>query len=424
MTDLSNIQTSGAIYTPSISRSYAKYAIENSSNFRNGNLPGGIAMSDLNFLDPKSKLFHISHVLYSAGQAMGKKGTCMIQTRDRKCTKVIGDSGGYQFITGNLVWEGDRTRARVLDWLETYCDISMTLDIPTACIGNPKSQFQTFDVCLDTTLENLRYFKQNRKGSTKFLNVLQGRNHSEAMRWYNAVKEYRFDGFAFGGHTRVDLASVLRRLIRLRDDKLLEKESWLHFLGIGTLSMSCLLTTLQTELRKTGLDELKISYDTSSPFLMAGKYQRGFTFPKYDKNGFAMSSAEMPIDRANVGSETDFPFLSAIGKRLTIGDICVRNKQSRGNTWDDLSWMMIANHNLECLLRSIDQAQKLIDLETIDAQKWCPLELLNAQKAIRTVLRSETPFDDITKNARKLKCLVNGKASELNDLAIPGEDNR
>ena len=175
---------------------------------------------------------------------------------------------------------------------------------------------------------------------------------------------------------------------------------------------------------ENGPDELKISYDTSSPFLMAGKYQRGFTFPKYDKNGFSMSAAEMPVDRANVGSQRNFPFLSAIGKRLTIGDICVKNKRSRGNTWDDLSWMLIANHNLDCLLRSIDQAQKLIDLETIDAQKWCPLELLNAQKAIRTVLRSQTPFDEITNNARKLKCLVNGKASKFDDLQSPGEENR
>ena len=251
MTDLSIIQTAGAIYTPSVPPVYAELVMKDPCSVRDGNLPGGITLDDLNFLNPNSNLFHISHVLYSAGQAIDKKNRCMIKARDKKRTTVIGDSGGYQIVSGILPWKGDQTRQKVLDWLETHCDIAITLDVPTASINDPKSQFQTYRLCLDTTIESLRYFRQHRSNSEiVFLNVLQGRDPDEAEHWYNTVKDYRFEGWAFAGDTCRDLASVLRRLILMREEDRLDKESRIHFLGTSQLEIACLLTTLQEALRR------------------------------------------------------------------------------------------------------------------------------------------------------------------------------
>lgn len=402
MTNLATIQTSGAIYTPAISKSYATFVMKDESLVRNGNLPAGISVSDLNFLDPQSKLFHISHALYSAGQAMSGRSPCMVTNRDRENTTIIGDSGGYQIISGGLQWEGDVTRRKVLNWLEVHCDVAMTLDIPTASVTHPDSEFATFDECLDTTVENLCYFRENRRGSTRFLNVLQGQTRHEAKRWYRAVREFEFDGWAFGGDTKLDLISVLRRLICMRDEHRLEEENWIHFLGTSQLSVACVLTTLQEQLRKNVGSNITVSYDTSSPFIMAGK-KNGYTFPTLTKAGFSMGASRMPVERANVGSLKPFPFSSAVGEKLTLGDLCVNNGDFQDSPWDDVSWRLIANHNLDLLLRSISKAQRVYNLEVRDALECCPLKLVRARESIKEVFQSETPFDVIIDNTADLQ---------------------
>lgn len=115
-------------------------------------MPSGLSMSDLNFLDPNSSLFNVSHVMSSAGHAMGQRGPCIITERDRSNTTVIGDSGGFQIIGGVLKWEGDQTREQILRWLEATADWAMTLDVPTRAVENPKSGYKTFRDCLTATI--------------------------------------------------------------------------------------------------------------------------------------------------------------------------------------------------------------------------------------------------------------------------------
>ncbi len=410
MTDLSTIQKAVAMYTPSVPPMYAEYVVKDPSSLRDGNLPAAVTLDDLNFLNPNSSLFHIDHVLYSAGQAMGNTKPCMIKARDKNHTTVIGDSGGYQLISGDLTWQGDQTRKKVLDWLETHCDIAMTLDVPTASIRNPKSQFQSYELCLETTMESLEYFRRHRNenSKTRFLNVLQGRDRPEAKSWFIKVKDYRFEGWAFAGDCRLDFVSVLRRLIQLRDEDRLESENWIHFLGTSQLEIACLLTTLQRALRSHVNQDITVSYDTSSPFIMGGK-KSGYTFPSFSTKGFRMSSARMPVDRKNVGSSKRFPFPSSIGDKLTLGDLCVKDKMFQDSPWDGLSSMLVANHNLETLLTSIQTAHRLHDLEASDAEKFCPVNLIRAREAIEEVFESETPFQVITDNRKTLESFSSQK---------------
>ena len=160
-----------AIYVPSVSAGYAKdiYA----QNWQRP-LPNGIGSADLNFLDPQNKLFRISHAMTSAGQALNQNKPCIITERNRMSTLVIGDSGGYQIATNQLLINGDRDRFKILRWLEKTADIAMTLDVPTGPVLKGRYAFQSTKDCLSATLEHLEYFHCNRvPGKIRSLNLLQ-----------------------------------------------------------------------------------------------------------------------------------------------------------------------------------------------------------------------------------------------------------
>ena len=122
-----------------------------------------------------------------------------------------------------------------------------------------------------------------------------------------------------------------------------------------------------------------------------------------------MSSARMPVDRKNVGSSKRFPFSSSIGDKLTLGDLCVKNEMFQDSPWDGLSSMLVANHNLETLLTSIQTAHRLHELESSDAEKFCPVRLIRAREAIEEVFESETPLDVIADNRKTLGSFCNQK---------------
>ena len=71
--------------------------------------------------------------------------------------------------------------------------------------------------------------------------------------------------------------------------------------------------------------------------------------------------------------------------------------------------MLVANHNLETLLTSIQTAHRLYDLEPSDAEKFCPVRLLQAREAIEEVFESETPFEMITDNRKALESFAGQK---------------
>ena len=155
----------------------------------------------------------------------------MIQKRDRETSFILGDSGGYQIATGVIQcdWKNfksnDDLRKMMLTWLEHTCDYSMILDVPTLAAAPPlnaKTGLRDWVDCLDYTIHNNDYFVKHRTGNTKFLNVLQGNNEQQANDWYGAVKNYPFEGWAMAGYNMKQLHLALRRLIVLRDEKMLE----------------------------------------------------------------------------------------------------------------------------------------------------------------------------------------------------------
>jgi hypothetical protein len=78
-----------------------------------------------------------------------------------------------------------------------------------------------------------------------------------------------------GGQNMCDIHLVLKRLVALKFDGLLEKgqQDWMHFLGTSKLEWATLLTDVQRAVRKYHNENFTISFDCASPFLATANGQ-------------------------------------------------------------------------------------------------------------------------------------------------------
>jgi len=303
--DLTATQNDYAVFLPATSGFYATFiGKQRYSNYVDpARLPTSFTngVESLNYLEPEKGLFYYNWCLYSAGHAnldISKQDEAedMFRNRDRTTSWVLGDSGGFQI--GKGVWEGDwknpncpkaqKKREQVLAWMDAYMDYGMCLDIPAWVCRSPEGQkatgIRTYEEAVDATYINNEYFVNNRNGNCKFLNVLQGENHAQADDWYNRMKKYcdpniygdkAFNGWAMGGQNMCDVHLILKRLVTLRFDGLLEqgKQDWMHFLGTSKLEWAVLLTDIQRAVRKYHNPNFTISFDCASPFLATANGQ-------------------------------------------------------------------------------------------------------------------------------------------------------
>ncbi|CAH0343148.1 hypothetical protein [Rhizobium sp. CECT 9324] len=291
----------------------------------------------------------------------------------------------------------------MLRWLETHSDYSMSLDFPTGGItpGNVAMHAERliaeghnldamcaanglsldFNACLKQSLLNLDYFVQNRKsGATELLNVLQGRNEAESKAWYEAVKGYGLEGWAFAGAHQSSFSLLLNRLHDMRNDGLLQTAKWIHILGISTPFIAYLFNALQRCVTEMNPD-LQITFDTAGPFISAAKFQSLMTH-RLDKTGWTFSTVSMPKEgspldtrtlnelaweiaqrrpRAKRAEQTLYaiPASTTVGARVKVNDICVGSNGS--SDLDNDSIMILMNHNAEAYLRVFKQVNRIFD---------------------------------------------------------------
>ena len=419
------------------------------SEFENG--PEG-----LNFLNKDESYFYYPDALYSAGHAQlntQKSFTeeSMIQQRDRTNTFILGDSGGFQIGKGviNFDWEhfwekqgdagyigkADKTRMAILNWLEFTADYSMVLDLPTwaaAPINQKRTGLKDFNDCLKGTLFNNEFFLKHRQGKTKFLNVLQGGNNVDADIWYEAVKHYPFEGWAFGGNNMKDADLMLRRLITLRDEKLLEPgRDVIHFLGTSKLELACLLTAIQRNIRKHVNANMRVTFDCASPFL-ATAYGQVYTQHVHTNKRFSYIMDKAVDDKRLARSTTPFPWGSPIAERITIGDVCWyrpgdTNKFGKEckTSWDSFSYAIMMAHNVYQHIESVQRANALNDNAceiykpdpghwtkskgaASEFSSWVPRNVIYITELVNRVFTSETPFTELDR-AQALLADFNGK---------------
>jgi len=298
-----------------------------------------------------------------------------------------------------LIDAAQKKREAVLKWLDGICDYGMTLDIPTWVIHDKKAGeacgINTLQEAVDATKYNNEYWMNNRRGvkngGMKILNVLQGANHADADRWYDMMKQYcdpaiypttHFNGWSMGGQNMCDVHLVLRRLVALRHDNLLQTgiHDWMHFLGTSRLEWAVLLTVIQRAVRKYVNPNFTISFDCASPFLATanGQVYHHIDLPHNGKWCYRMS----PIaDDKKYSTDTrsyrdavlqdklvDHFDESPISAQCQIKDICIykpgdlnKNGKEGKTSWDSFSYMLLMGHNVWTHIEAVQRANREFD---------------------------------------------------------------
>jgi hypothetical protein len=241
------------------------------------------------------------------------------------------------------------------------------------------------------TYINNDWFIQNRNGNCKFLNVLQGENHTDAEDWYQRMKKYsdpkqypseHFNGWSMGGQNMCDIHLVLKRIIALRYDGLLEKgvQDYMHFLGTSKLEWACLLTDIQRAVRKHHNENYTITFDCASPFLATANGQiyiqnetedrSKWTYrmvPSVDNKKYATDSRLFRDAVLQDGIFKNFEN-SPITAELKVSDVCIYapgdlNKIGKeGKTsWDSFSYAIQMGHNVWSHINAVQEANRQYD---------------------------------------------------------------
>jgi hypothetical protein len=417
-------QSQYAVFLPAISGFYATFV----GKQRNGpyvdpaRMPAGLSdMEMMNWLNSQKALFPYRWSLYSGGHAnldLAKQDWSEDMIRNREPgTFMLGDSGGFQIAKG--LWEGDwransgcakaqKKRAAVLAWLDGVSDYGMILDIPTWVIHDKKAsracQITTLQEAVDATKFNNQYFMAHRKGKenggARFLNVLQGDNHTSAEQWYQEMKDFcdpakypttHFDGWAMGGQNMCDVHLVLKRLVALRHDNLLQQgqHDWMHFLGTSKLEWAVLLTVIQRAIRKYVNPNFTISFDCASPFLATanGQVYHHIDLAHNEKWCYRMSpiadDKKYSTDTRPYGTAVVADGLidhfdeSPISRLLTMKDVCIYkpgdlNKIGKeGKTsWDSFSYALLMGHNVWMHLEAVQRANRTFDSGSWPYMMW------------------------------------------------------
>lgn len=409
-----------AVYLPAMQYHYAS-AVDNNKLLKGRDFPKELKLTDLDFLNTKSKLWHYGYALYSAGQftdALPK--ACAVTNRDKNKTTVLGDSGGFQIGKGTLrgtehlkraktsaevcqLWrESGDIRKWIVQWLEANSDYAMTIDMPlwAQSPSNSKTPFHKCSVqeLIDLSIGNLEFIKRNARGKTKWLNVLQGTTEQDSKQWWNAVKGYRMGGWALAGNVgwRGGLENVLRYVLTMRDDNAFDKgQDWMHVLGVSQPTWAVLLTAIQRAIRQhCDNDKFRVSYDSASPFQAGGRYQKVVRYPKFTKDvaSWAMTMHEAPVNPiyADSGSDYHFPYSSPIGDLLTLNHLNIRGGEFQRGAYDTVSNHLLTNHNVWVYVRSFLEANELTFMRASEADKAVPQNLIDMCAFIEHILGEDT----------------------------------
>jgi hypothetical protein len=394
--DLSQRVEGYAVYLPAIQPGSAAEVISEQPMRTSGSSRVPLRMSALNWLDPSNSHWHYRWCLASAGNFMGNPQDNAVNTAHPR-TVIFGDSAGYQIGTGKLpeikpwlgfrdnpqeivaAWSSSDLPIRIMRWLETNCDYGMTIDMPLWARmptreGTP-FHYLSEEQLIALTVANLELMskRRDRQSRCKFLNVLQGYTPSGSddgffaseERWFAAVKDYEFEGWALGGEVgaRGGLRRVLRRLLLLRDEGLLDApRNWCHVLGVSTTIWAVCLSAIQRAIRASTNPEFTISFDSASPYLTGGRYNR-YAIPPVlseDMDGWLIRSEKLPTGYtvANDPVLRPFPASSPIASMFSLQDLNPRNGSFEAKTMDLLGDQVLLNHNVYVYVKAMIEANE------------------------------------------------------------------
>jgi len=434
-----------ALYLPSIQMNSAINIVsDDDRTLRDAALPHNLHATDLNFLDKDNKYWHYKYCLATAATFKNEKRGNAVAYKDAS-TFVLGDSGGFQIGSGTLddtrkwkrhqtdtdritsLWRSSEIKRSIMKWLDTSCDYGMTLDMPLWAM---KPQFRNspfhhlnLQQLTELTEENLKFMQSERGkyGSCKLLNVLQGEDDAQEKYWYDAVTKYQFEGWAFAGEVgrRGGIYRAVRMFLQLREDKLLDKGyDWVHMLGLSTMNWCPLLTKIEWIIRKSVNSNFKISTDSSSPYMNAGKLSKYNWLNTYGANirrdwstsavkiptgyGYANFPNRMPLNTANP-PHLPKPLLSPIASMLSVQDLNFKTDEMEKRRLDIFADEVLVNHNVFTYVQSVIKANEAV----FGANPTAPQSMMEAVGALDEIFAASdwrTALDerkDILKRAAK-----------------------
>jgi len=381
---MSIISNAYAVYLPAVNLNYARTV----TTIPDGRvLPKALTLDDFAFWKVGSALWHHPQFLHSIGQySVGTDPNNAVTWRGPFEGALFGDSGGFQIGNGKLkglnglvsgltgqaacaAWrQSFYVRKWIVDWLETYTNYAMTIDMPLWATSSRKSN-SPFHNCTQKqltqlTVENLQYIDNRRQGRTKWLNVIQGLDAQGMIKWWNAVKWFDCAGYAFSVESakKTGLRGVLEPLLAMRDEGAFQKgRDWLHMLGSSRVSWAVMYTAIQRAIRSTANSKLRVSFDSASPFQQGSRYELHTISPSFgpNLNDWRFSNAPAPQSHLHVGSSASLPFSSPVADMLTLGDLNVNADKFAPNHLDQLSHLYLMNHNTWVYLSAFQEANDL-----------------------------------------------------------------
>jgi hypothetical protein len=205
------------------------------------------------------------------------------------------------------------------------------------------------------------------------------------MKKYCDPKQYpetHFNGWSMGGQNMCDIHLVLKRLVALRFDGLLEKgvHDYMHFLGTSKLEWATLLTDIQRAIRKHHNPNFTVTFDCASPFLATANGQVYCQVETEDRSKWVyrmvpsiddkkLATDNTPFAEAFVREGKHDSFLdSPITQGLLAKDICkyqpgdLNKIGKEGKTsWDSFSYAILMGHNVWMHINAVQEANRQYD---------------------------------------------------------------
>ena len=155
---------------------------------------------------------------------------------------LMADSGGFQCATIGAKLDP----LEILKWQEVNANIAFTLDIPpvnleqkaVGPVSTTKLVWMSdaeFNVALEKTYQNNIVFEKNRTNKNlKIYNCLHGTSEDKFDRWFNRVKDFEFEGWAYGCKPVGDPLVQSMGLSRLYHRGIRDR---VHLLGVGGINV-------------------------------------------------------------------------------------------------------------------------------------------------------------------------------------------
>ena len=423
-----------ATYTPAVQSTYISAidcAMPDGRPF-----PEGYDLQDMVFWEPGSRVLDWPFILHSAGQYSPYSEKQNVLTNGSTNSRfLIGDSSGFQFSSNSLQFKAFKDKSKkwtpetaiqawdeslsekefLLYWLERNTTYSTVLDAPPwgklpMYKGAPFNEC-SFDQFLEITKQNMDWIQSNRLGHTKFLCVIQGYHTPSTKKWIDAMSahDYHFDGVSAAGGSgfRGGFKEVLSTVLMLKERGFfLPGQDLAHFLGVSTAIAAVALTRIQMHLRKLN-PLLTVTYDSSSPFLTGGRYERGYEIAPLnaDGTGWGLSGTETPQNFKHVGSDVPFGRGNPFGNELQLGHFNVVTDEVANRRFDGISNALLMLLNVNAYLRTFEKANRM----AADSLHNLPVKFRECIEIIDEAFTSSNWQAVVDRNAKRLNSVASSE---------------